>query len=173
MEAGVRFLRVAGALVIAVVLSAGPVLAQNPRSGQQQRRHRTAWFEREDVQQALGLTETQIASLSEATKAHREKLPALRRAQREAYRALFEALGSEKPDPAAVEEARKDLETAILDLNRAGMDHWIALRKILTKAQWEQLPNVAPRALRLGSAVAMRGHGSVRAGQVSTAKPQH
>ena len=173
MEKRGRISKAAGAVVIALAFSAAPVLSQNARSGQKQRHHRAAWFERENVQQALGLTETQIAALTEATKAYRQQLVALRKAQRKAYRELFDALDTDRPDPAAVEKARKSLETAVLDLNRAGMDHWIALRKILTKVQWEHLPEVAPRAIRLGSAMALRSHGSIHSRQFSTTTPQH
>jgi len=157
---------VAGAL--ALILTGPAVQADQAGQTQGQRRHRRAWFERDKVKQELGLTDKQIASLGQEQETHRERLAELRKAQRRAYTALIEVLGAEKLDPEVLARARQALLDASVELDRALVAHFEAVRKVLTAEQWKRLPEVAPRALRYGGAMALRGRGTIQAGKLDT-----
>jgi len=153
------------AAALAAALSGSVALAQSAPAAQQgKKRTRHMWFERAKIQQALELTEKQVNELTALQETYRTHLLELRKAQRKAYTEVIEALGEAKPDAAKVAAARKALEEAALALDRAIMDHWENMRSILTEAQWKKLPEVAPRALRFGGGMALRGHGKIRVG---------
>lgn len=168
MRKRVVTMAVAGAFALLLTGSGFPADQMGSGRGEAhaRQRGRKVWFQRKKVKQAMKLTQQQIAALEEEQQVYRGRIVELRKAERKAYAAVVEALGAEKPDPGAVAKARQELEKAALALDRAIMDHWEAMRRILTVEQWNRLPEVAPRALRFGGAVALRGRGTIRTGTV-------
>jgi Spy/CpxP family protein refolding chaperone len=150
-------------------VAAGPLLAtaQQARTrqdvqslrqrmmGQQQR-----WWKNESRAAKIGLSEEQIQSLDEMADRGREQIRPVRQRYAQAYRSLIDRLASDAVDDEAIAAARTELIEAWSEMTSVGVDQLIEMRTILSEEQWEMLPQVAPRAIRLGN-MTLRGSGVV------------
>jgi len=117
-----------------------------------------AWYEQESAQQKLELTTDQIARLTVVEEDFVPRLAALNQEKRAAHRALITALDAEDLPQAEFEAMRNRLESAYGSHAALTGERWRALRSVLTRTQWRNLPEAAPKALSLGLfGVAKRG----------------
>ena len=111
---------------------------------------RNKWWTSESVRVQLGLTDEQVERIGELQEEKNKQLSTIRA---EVVRAMREVIGA-LDDPSTSEEIlaekRRDLEDAWALNLQVTIDHWIELRQVLSAEQWKELPNAAPRALRLG-----------------------
>jgi Spy/CpxP family protein refolding chaperone len=152
-------------LAIMLVLSSGLVVAQERRNASNQNQ-RQGWWEKELVQNKLGLSSQQISAIAKLEEQNQEAARAQRRAQQQAYRGMIKLLTDGSPTEAEIAESRAALEETWVDSVRQGVDHWVKLRDELSSEQWEKLPKVAPRVLQLGG-FRTRAMGSIRVGEKS------
>lgn len=111
---------------------------------------RKSWYEQKAVQQKLGLTADQVAGITEVEESFGARLVKMNQEKRTSYRGLMSALDAGQLSEDDFEARRTRLEEAYGSHAAVSADRWRALRSILTKDQWRNLPEVAPRALALG-----------------------
>jgi len=116
------------------------------------------WYEKELVQQKLGLTEDQVARIAEVEESFIPRLAEMNVEKRKAYRSMMASLDSGDITQDAFEAGRARLEAAYGAHASLTAERWRALRSVLTEQQWRSLPETAPKALALGNfMVARRG----------------
>jgi len=133
---------------------------QTVRSLQKRMLRQQAWWKNESTAAEIGLSEEQIQRLDEMADRGRQQVRAVRQRYFAAYRALIEALSSDAASNEIIGEKRGELIETWSALTALGVDQLIEMSEILTEEQWTKLPEVAPRALRLGN-VSLRGSGIV------------
>lgn len=117
-----------------------------------------AWYEQETVQQKLELSADQVARIAEVEEDFGPRLAAMNQEKRTAYRALITSLDAGELPQDEFEAKRTRLEVAYGSHAALTGERWRALRSILTKTQWRNLPEAAPKALSLGQfGVSKRG----------------
>lgn len=138
---------------VAIVLLPGLAGASGKDGG-----NRKPWYEQETVQEKLELTDDQVTSLAEVETTYGPRLAAMNQEKRTAYRSLVTSLDSDDLTQQEFEAMRARLEAAYGTHAATTGDRWQALRSVLTKQQWRNLPEAAPKALSLGQfGVAKRG----------------
>ena len=141
-------------LIAAVTIVLLPVL----NAAGQEANKKKAWYEQESAQQKLELTADQIARLAEVEEHYVPRLAALNHEKRTAHRNLITAFdaGVLSEEDFAAKKTR--LEVAYGSHAALTGERWRALRSILTRTQWRNLPEAAPKALSLGQfGVSKRG----------------
>jgi hypothetical protein len=127
-------------------------------SGQQR------WWHDESAAEQIGLSDEQIQRLDQMANNGREKIRPARQQYFRAYRSLIETLNVNAGSTEAIGAARAEFLAAWSEVTAVGADQLIEMRSILTDEQWSRLPEVAPRALRIGN-VALRGTGVAAPGE--------
>jgi Spy/CpxP family protein refolding chaperone len=170
--------RYAYRLVLIVICSA--IVSIPPLAGAQQARDKEAmqkkmqsamrgvrgqqrWWQDESKADQIGLSDEQIQQLDQMADRGRENIRPVRQQYFRAYRSLIETLNEDADNAEAIGAARAEFLAAWSDVTAVGADQLIEMRSILTHEQWSQLPEVAPRALRIGN-VALRGSGVANPG---------
>jgi len=133
-------------LIAAVTIVLLPAFAATGQDAEKQK----AWYEQETAQQKLELTTDQIARIAEVEEDFVPRLAALNQEKRTAHRALITSLDAGELPQDEFEAKRTRLEVAYGSHAALTGDRWRALRSILTKTQWRNLPEAAPKALSLG-----------------------
>ncbi|MEX1309307.1 MAG: hypothetical protein AB1Z65_02715 [Candidatus Sulfomarinibacteraceae bacterium] len=150
VDTRIRILTIAA---VTLVLMPGLAAAADQDTGKAK-----AWYERETTQQKLELTNDQIARIAEVENDFGPRLAEMNQEKRTAYRALITALDAGELPQAEFEAMRNRLESAYGSHAALTGERWRALRSILTKTQWRNLPEAAPKALSLGQfGVSKRG----------------
>lgn len=145
-----RLMMIAAVTIVLLPVSAA---AANPDAPK-----KTPWYEEETAQQKLELTSDQIARIAEVEADFGPRLAAMNKQKRTAYRALITALDAGELPQAEFEAMRTRLESAYGTHASLTGERWRALRSILTRTQWRNLPEAAPKALTLGQyGVSKRG----------------
>lgn len=152
------------------VVVAGPLLAAAQQRQQQPRvknvRQRMSgeqrWWKNQAKATELGLSEEQLQKLEEMADLGVENARSARQRYFRAYRGLLTALTEHQPDSPEVAEAKAEAVDAWSAMTSVGIDQMIEMRKILSDEQWQRLPEVVPRALRIGN-VSFRGQGTIAA----------
>jgi len=149
-------------------VAAGPLLSTaqqapkrpNMRSIQQRMAAQQRWWLDESKAADIGLGDEQIERLEEMADRGREQILPARQRYFQSYRALVETLAGNAADNELIAGMRTEVVEAWSEMTSVGVDQLIEMRKILTADQWAKLPEVAPRALRLGN-VTLRGSGDL------------
>jgi hypothetical protein len=129
---------------------------QQRMSGQQR------WWTNEARAKELGLSDQQVADLEEMADLGLEEVQPARQRYFRAYRAFLTALTEYDPDSQEVTDAKAEVVDAWDEMTSVSVDQMIEMRRILSADQWQRLPEVVPRALRIGN-LSLRGHGAITA----------
>lgn len=147
--------RIRTIFIAAVAIALLPVVAAATDQGAGRGK---AWYQQEAAQQMLELTTEQIERIAEVEADFGPRLAEMNKEKRTAYRALITALDAGELPQAEFEAMRDRLESAYGSHAALTGERWRALRSILTRTQWRNLPEAAPKALSLGQfGVAKRG----------------
>jgi Spy/CpxP family protein refolding chaperone len=159
-----RVAAAAGRIAAAVALAAAVAGAQQaaPTSAPAPTKAPKGWWRQPKVVSQLELTAAQQAAIDAAESSHRAARSAATKVYSRAYAGLMAALSADPVDQASLEAQRRTFLAAWGELGKASADRLVALRGILSARQLEQLPKVAPGALRSGP-VAVRALGEVGA----------
>jgi hypothetical protein len=147
-----------------VAVAIGPLVAtaqqaertQRGRTMRQGLFRQQQWWKNESVAAELGLTEQQMRQLDEAGERYREQLRSLRPRYTQTYLAFVETLSDHDASEESISQGRAAMAEAWSELMGSSIDQLLEVRSILNAEQWTKLPEVAPRALRLGQ-TALRG----------------
>jgi Spy/CpxP family protein refolding chaperone len=138
------------ALLLGIVIVVGFAAVGVHRTWAQGRGGGGKWWEGDRARSALGLTDEQSVAIASLNEAHVQRLKEARPEITKAMRILITLLDDPDASPEEIADTRRELENLWLDFARGTMDHWQALRGELSAKQWQQLPNAAPGAIRLG-----------------------
>lgn len=140
----------------------GAAAAQQPTPSPSPAKAAAGWWRQPKAVSQLELTAAQQAAIAAAESSYRETRAAAMTVYSRAYAGLIAALTAEPVDPDSLETQRQAFLAAWDALGTANADRFVALRGILSARQMEQLPKVAPGALRAGP-LAVRALGEVGA----------
>ncbi len=138
-------------------------LAVQPVDAANRLRAGTDWWTSTEVQESLSLTPDQVQKIADLEAGKHEAMIAARQDLMKAYRRVVTALDGSAAPSAELADRQQTLEKAWVGYLQVDVNYWMELRGVLTQQQWQQLPNVAPRALRMGM-LGVRGRGKVNVG---------
>jgi Spy/CpxP family protein refolding chaperone len=108
------------------------------------------WWTSSDIQQTLGLSQQQIEQIDAIEKQQKENQGNARRNVATAVRKYLAALDAGAEASELLVQRQQELDQAWARHLEVTTDYWRTLRALLNEEQWLKLPEVAPKAIRLG-----------------------
>ena len=135
-------------LIVTGFLLSSPFAFANENSS---RTNRMNWWDNPEVQGELGLSQEQVGELAALYENFGDNLEEVSLKKRAAYRKMITALDRDDLTDEQFNQYKEGLEAAWASQATELAERWHGIRQILTKDQWKNLANVAPKAIAAAS----------------------